>query len=68
MTSLEPDRLGMAVREDDQQEKIARILVKSPKIYVRDSGLVHALLGLTDFNVLAGSPLISPKTGILVSL
>ena len=31
-------------------------LVKSPKIYVRDSGLVHALLGLPDHNTLAGHP------------
>ncbi len=31
-------------------------LVKSPKIYVRDSGLVHALLGVDDFNTLAGHP------------
>lgn len=33
-------------------------LVKSPKIYVRDSGLVHALLGIQDFNALAGHPVI----------
>lgn len=31
-------------------------LVKSPKVYVRDSGLVHALLGLRTFNDLAGHP------------
>ncbi len=31
-------------------------LIKSPKIYVRDSGLVHALLGITDFNQLLGHP------------
>ena len=33
-------------------------LVKSPKIYVRDSGFVHALLGVDDFNTLAGHPVI----------
>ena len=32
-------------------------LVKSPKVYVRDSGLVHALLGLRTFNDLAGHPI-----------
>lgn len=37
---------------------VGKRLVKSPKIYVRDSGLVHALLGLTDFNVLAGHPVV----------
>ena len=31
-------------------------LVKSPKVYVRDSGLVHALLGLEDDHALAGHP------------
>ncbi len=28
-------------------------LVKSPKVYVRDSGIVHALLGISDHNALA---------------
>ncbi len=31
-------------------------LVKSPKVYVRDSGIVHALLGIGDFNALSGHP------------
>jgi len=31
-------------------------LVKSPKVYVRDSGLVHALLGLRAFDELLGHP------------
>lgn len=33
-------------------------LVKSPKVYVRDSGLVHALLGVEDHNELAGHPVV----------
>ncbi|MBI1355139.1 MAG: DUF4143 domain-containing protein [Acidobacteria bacterium] len=33
-------------------------LVRSPKVYVRDSGLVHALLGLGDYNELAGHPVV----------
>lgn len=33
-------------------------LVKSPKVYVRDSGLLHALLGIADFEQLAGHPVI----------
>ena len=37
---------------------IGKRLVKSPKIYVRDSGLVHALLGIADYNMLAGHPII----------
>jgi predicted AAA+ superfamily ATPase len=31
-------------------------LVRSPKVYVRDSGLVHALLGLTDKETVLGHP------------
>ena len=30
--------------------------MKSPKVYVRDAGLVHALLGIADHNALAGHP------------
>jgi predicted AAA+ superfamily ATPase len=33
-------------------------IVKSPKVYVRDSGIVHVLLGLGDFNVLSGHPVV----------
>lgn len=33
-------------------------LVKSPKLYVRDSGLLHALLGIGDYNALAGHPVV----------
>ncbi|MFM9954080.1 MAG: ATP-binding protein [Opitutaceae bacterium] len=31
-------------------------LVRSPKVYVRDSGLVHALLGLRDLEAVLGHP------------
>jgi predicted AAA+ superfamily ATPase len=31
-------------------------LIKAPKVYLRDSGLVHALLGLENLNDLAGHP------------
>ncbi len=31
-------------------------LVKSPRTYIRDSGIVHALLGLGDYNALSGHP------------
>jgi len=37
---------------------IGKRLVKSPKVYVRDSGLVHALLGVKDYNELAGHPVV----------
>lgn len=35
---------------------LGKRLVKSPKVYVRDSGLVHALLDIGDYNELAGHP------------
>lgn len=35
---------------------IGKRLVKSPKIYLRDSGLLHALLGIVDVAALQGHP------------
>ena len=35
---------------------VGKRIVKSPKVYVRDSGLLHALLGIGDYNVLSGHP------------
>jgi len=35
---------------------IGKRLVKSPRVYVRDSGLVHALLGIDDRDALLGHP------------
>jgi predicted AAA+ superfamily ATPase len=37
---------------------LGKRLVKSPKVYVRDSGLVHALLGIADYNGLSGHPVV----------
>ena len=37
---------------------VGKRLVKSPKVYIRDSGLVHALLNLADFNALLGHPVV----------
>ena len=35
---------------------VGKRLVKSPKVYVRDSGLLHALLNIPDVNSLIGHP------------
>ena len=35
---------------------LGKRLVKSPKLYVRDSGLLHALLKVTDLRTLSGHP------------
>lgn len=35
---------------------VGKRLIKTPKVYVRDSGLVHALLDIHDYNALAGHP------------
>lgn len=37
---------------------VGKRLVKSPKIYIRDSGLTHALLGIETYNELAGHPVV----------
>lgn len=40
------------------QANLNKRLVKSPKIYLRDSGLLHALLGLRSLDDLAGHPVV----------
>lgn len=37
---------------------VGKRLVKSPRTYVRDSGLLHALLGIKNMNELSGNPVI----------
>ena len=39
-------------------ENVGKRLVKSPKTYVRDSGLVHSLLGIPSLEELSGNPAI----------
>jgi len=39
-------------------ENIGKRLVKSPKVYIRDSGLLHALLGIGDRRQLDGHPVV----------
>jgi predicted AAA+ superfamily ATPase len=40
---------------------LGKRLVKSPKVYVRDSGLLHALLSIPDKETLLGHPIIGPS-------
>lgn len=37
---------------------VGKRVVKSPKVYVRDSGITHALLGISDHNTLGGHPVV----------
>jgi predicted AAA+ superfamily ATPase len=37
---------------------VGKRLVKAPKIYVRDSGITHALLNIPDYNSLLGHPVV----------
>jgi predicted AAA+ superfamily ATPase len=46
----------MVRRLEPQLANVGKRLVKSPKVYVRDSGLLHALLGLADVRDLQGHP------------
>jgi len=39
-------------------ENVGKRLVKSPKVYVRDSGVLHALLGLGNLEALLGHPVV----------
>lgn len=38
-------------------KNVGKRLVKSPKIYIRDSGILHGLLGLESYSTLAGHPI-----------
>lgn len=38
--------------------KVGKRLVRSPKVYVRDSGITHALLNISDYNALLGHPVV----------
>lgn len=40
---------------------VRKRLVKSPKVYIRDSGLLHALLDVETFADLAGHPVMGPS-------
>ncbi len=40
---------------------VKKRLVKSPRVYVRDSGLAHALLRVADLNALLGHPVVGPS-------
>ncbi len=40
---------------------VGKRLVRSPKVYVRDSGLAHALLGLADKEAVLGHPVAGPS-------
>jgi uncharacterized protein len=48
--------LFLVRRLQPHHANIGKRLVKTPKIYVRDSGLLHALLAIPDYNSLAGHP------------
>ena len=37
---------------------VGKLLVKSPRVYVRDSGLVHALLNIADKEALLAHPIV----------
>lgn len=49
------------------EANVKKRLVKSPKVFVRDSGLVHQLLAIPDFNALLGNPVFgSSWEGVVV--
>ena len=50
--------LLLARRLPPFQTNVGKRLVKVPKVYVRDSGLVHALLGIASLEQLAGHPVV----------
>lgn len=51
--------LGLVRRLEPWHVNIGRRVSKSPKVHVRDSGLVHALLDIPDLHALLGHPVVS---------
>jgi uncharacterized protein len=52
------DDLMLLRRLQPWSGNLGKRLVKSPKVYVRDSGLVHALLEIDDYEALLGHPVV----------
>ncbi len=52
------EQLLLIRRLEPWHSNISKRLRKTPKMYVRDSGIVHALLRLPDYNTLAGHPVV----------
>jgi predicted AAA+ superfamily ATPase len=50
------DDLGLVRRLQPWHANVGRRLVKSPKVYVRDTGLLHALLELDTYDAIASHP------------
>ncbi len=50
--------LLLVLRLQPLHANVAKRLVKSAKVYVRDSGLLHSLLGLDDRDALYGHPVV----------
>ena len=48
----------MVRRLEPHLANVGKRLVKSPKVYIRDSGLVHALLNVTSVDDLQGHPIV----------
>lgn len=55
--------LPLVRRLPSWQRNVGKRLVRAPKVYVRDSGIVHALLGLRDRETLLGHPVWSGQAG-----
>jgi uncharacterized protein len=53
--------LQLVRRLQPYSSNVGKRLVKAPKVYVRDSGLVHALLGLRTWDDILGHPIAGPS-------
>jgi len=53
--------LMLARRLQPYHAKVKKRLVKSPKVYIRDSGIMHALLNIQNRNILFGHPSAGPS-------
>jgi uncharacterized protein len=56
----------MVRRLEPHRANVGRRLVKSPKVYLRDSGLLHALLDICTATELQGHPIVGASWGFVV--
>lgn len=53
--------LGMVRRLPPWLDNLGKRLTRTPRVYVRDTGLLHALLGITSLHDLLGHPVAGPS-------
>lgn len=60
------EELGLVRRLQPWHANVGKRLVRRPKVFVQDTGLLHALLGIDSMDALLGHPVVGPSFETLV--